>query len=66
MAAQLTDDDLDRIRTAMTDCQYGNNTQDLARRYARDVRKLLDDRDRLMDKVARLENDVEKRHITND
>lgn len=44
----LSDDKIESIRQAAYDASLGNNTQDLMRRYGRDVTALLADREELM------------------
>lgn len=50
----LTEQDIERMEQAVSDVGFGNNTQDLPRRYARDVRRLLDDREAMMLELTKL------------
>jgi hypothetical protein len=48
----LSDDDVARIEQAARDATLGFNTQDLPRRYGKDIKALLDDRRELKKQLA--------------
>lgn len=44
---------IDEIRQAGIDAGFGHNTHDLTRRYAKDIKTLLDERQELLDELDR-------------
>lgn len=50
----LTEAEIEKMEQAVSDVGLGFNTQDLPRRYARDVRRLLDEREAMVVELGKL------------
>lgn len=64
MSEPLTDLDIDKMEKDALDASQGYNTYDIARRYARDVRRLIDERYELLKRLQEMTRQNEQLQAT--